>query len=177
MPGGAAQDATAVGASQQGLLPPVFWGQKASPQVPGDDSHIEELALVQGSTDQQPSQNALIETLHRQHMSHDSHGVQSTALNDQLGNDQLGNAGQSSPQPASSYWQDPPDSAEHAQRGSDAHGLNPMVKHLSGQMPSSANSADEDDAGEAEDEGVTDEDNSTVWERKRSSMTDIDVLN
>ena len=148
------QEATAVGASQS------LWGAGSSPQVPGDDPGAVSPSK-KGSTAQQPSRSALIETAGGQPMSHDPHGIGS-------GQDQLVGDEDSILDEL-----DSPGSAKHAQHDSSAHDLNRMVEHLSGHLPDSG----DDGAPEAEDEeGLVDEEDA-VWERKQSSMTDIDVVN
>lgn len=158
-PGDISQDTTAVGASQS------LWGAGSSPQVPGDDTGAVSPSK-KGSTAQQPSQSALMETSGGQPMSHDPHGIESTPQ--MSGHDLVVDDKDSNLNGVHS-----PGSSEHAQHDSSAHDLNCMVEHLSGHLPDSA----DEDAPEAEDEERLVEEEDTVWERKQSSMTDIDVVN
>lgn len=159
MPGGVGRDSTAVGAS------PPSWEHNSSPQLPRDDTNVK--PSQKGSSVEQPSHSALVETLHGQAMSHDSHGIESATQGS--GGDQLMDK-LSSPEDLGSDRLESPDSAEHAQH--DIDDLHRMVQHLSGHLPDPADEA----APRAEDEGVTNEEDA-FWERKQSSMTDIDVVN
>ena len=163
MPGGASQDTTALGDS------PPPWGHNIVPKLPGDDTNVGRPSQ-KGSSAQQPSESSLIETSRGQPMNHDPDGIASATQgsdHDQLVDDKL-----ASPGDVDLHRLDSPDPAEHAQHDSNAHDLNRMVEHLSGHLPDSA----DEDAPEAEDEGIVNEEDA-VWERKQSSMTDIDVVN
>ena len=159
MPGGVRQDSTAVGPS------PSSSEHDTSPQLPGDDTNVK--PSQKGSSVEKPSHGALVETLHGQPMSHDPHGVESATRGS--GHDQLMDK-LSSPGDLGSHRLDSPDSAEHAQH--DIDDLHCMVEQLSGHLPDSADEA----VPGAEDEGVINEEDA-FWERKQSSMTDIDVVN
>ena len=162
LPGGVGHDSTAVGASTSS------WEPSASPQSPEDDSNAEG-PFQKFSPVPNLSHSTLIDTCHGEPMSHVRNGVASAAHGS--GHDQLmdkmssfGDLGQ--------HRLESPASAEHAQHDSDAHDLHCLVEHLSGHLPDSA----DEDAPEAEDERAINEENN-VWERKQSSMTDIDVVN
>ena len=113
MPGDISQDATAVGASQS------LWGAGFSPQVPGDHTGAVSPSK-KGSTAQQPSRSALMETSGGQTMSHDPHGIESATQGS--GQDQLVGDNDSNLDGL-----DSPGSAEHAQHDSSSHDLNRMV--------------------------------------------------
>ena len=163
MPGGASQKATAVGASSSS------WGHNTIPKLPGDDTNVVRPSQ-KGSSAQQPSYNAQMETSLSQPVNHDPHGAVSASQGS--GHDQLVDDKLSSPGNSDLHRLDSPDSAEHVQHESNAHDINRMVEHLSGHLPDSA----DEDAPEAEDKGGANEEDA-VWERKQSSMTDIDVVN
>ena len=160
MAGGVGEDSTRVGASS--------WEHDVSPQLPGDDTNVVRPS-EKGSSVQHPSHNSLMGTLHDQPMSHDPHGVESSAQGS--GHDQLVDK-LSGPGSLGQHRLDSPDSVQHAQHDSNAHDLHCMDEQLPGHLPDSA----DEDAPEAENEGVINQEDA-VWERKQSSMTDIDFVN